>query len=203
MLVIAHYIASFGAFFPLSALDRPWQVTARASALVGARLDGLGPDFVVHGQVAVHRQAVVETGVVFKGPVIVSRNCFVAAHAYLRGGVFLAEGVTVGPGCEVKASFVFGGSTLAHFNYVGDSLVGAHVNLEAGSVTANHFNEREEKAISVVVDGQRLSTGTDKFGALIGDRCRIGANAVTSPGTVLRPGSVVGRLALVDQVGDR
>ena len=203
MLVIAHYIESFEAFFPSSAPDLPWQVTARAAALIRARLDGLGPDFVVDGEVAIHRRAVIETGVVLKGPVIVSQNCFVAAHAYLRGGVFLAEGVVVGPGCEVKSSFVFAGSTLAHFNYVGDSLVGARVNLEAGAVLANHFNEREDKAISVVVDNQRLSTGTDKFGALIGDRCRVGANAVTSPGTVLRPGSVVGRLALVDQVGDR
>jgi acetyltransferase-like isoleucine patch superfamily enzyme len=40
-----------------------------------------------------------------------------------------------------------------------------------------------------------------KFGALIGDHCRIGANAVLSPGTILKPGTVVPRLALVDQGG--
>ncbi|MFZ5789309.1 MAG: hypothetical protein ACOY3L_01285 [Pseudomonadota bacterium] len=35
----------------------------------------------------------------------------------------------------------------------------------------------------------------------MGDRCRIGANAVLSPGTILAPDSVVGRLTLVDQAG--
>jgi acetyltransferase-like isoleucine patch superfamily enzyme len=38
-----------------------------------------------------------------------------------------------------------------------------------------------------------------KFGALIGDHCRIGANAVLAPGALLAPGTVVGRTQLVDQ----
>jgi acetyltransferase-like isoleucine patch superfamily enzyme len=53
------------------------------------------------------------------------------------------------------------------------------------------------------VVGKRLvATGVDKFGALIGDASRIGANAVTTPGTILPPGSVVRRLQLVDQVAE-
>jgi acetyltransferase-like isoleucine patch superfamily enzyme len=66
-------------------------------------------------------------------------------------------------------------------------------------VLANHFNERTDKHISVWLDGQEVATGLTKFGALIGDGSRIGANAVTSPGTLLPPGSVVPRLGLVDQ----
>jgi NDP-sugar pyrophosphorylase family protein len=138
--------------------------------------------------------------VVLKGPVVVGAGCFLAAHAYLRGGVFVDEGVTIGPGCEVKSSFLFQGATLAHFNFVGDSLVGAGVNLEAGAVIANHYNERSDKDITVRVAGQLIPTGVQKFGALIGDGSRLGANAVTSPGTVLGPGSVVGRLELLEQV---
>ena len=66
---------------------------------------------------------------------------------------------------------------------------------------ANHFNERADKQISVRIDGQVVATGLTKFGGLIGDGSRIGANAVTSPGTLLPPGSVVPRLGLVDQSG--
>jgi bifunctional N-acetylglucosamine-1-phosphate-uridyltransferase/glucosamine-1-phosphate-acetyltransferase GlmU-like protein len=124
----------------------------------------------------------------------------VAAHAYLRDGVFLDRGVRVGPSCEIKASFVFRGSVLAHLNYVGNSLIGARVNLEAGAVLANHFNEREDKRISVVVGGRLVLTGVEKFGALVGDDSRIGANAVTTPGTLLPPRSIVRRLELVEQV---
>ena len=41
-------------------------------------------------------------------------------------------------------------------------------------------------------------TGCDKFGALLGDHCRIGANAVLAPGAILAPASVVGRAQLFD-----
>ena len=51
----------------------------------------------------------------------------------------------------------------------------------------------------VHVDGQRISTGMHKFGSIVGDGCRIGANAVPSPGTLLRPGTIVRRLELVEQ----
>ena len=122
-----------------------------------------------------------------------------AATAYLRGGVFLDRGVTIGPACELKSTIVFDCSSLAHLSFVGDSLVGSDVNLEAGVVVANHWNERPAQAIIVCVGGQTIQTGVVTFGALIGDHSRVGANAVLSPGTVLAPHTVVARLGLVDQ----
>jgi UDP-N-acetylglucosamine diphosphorylase / glucose-1-phosphate thymidylyltransferase / UDP-N-acetylgalactosamine diphosphorylase / glucosamine-1-phosphate N-acetyltransferase / galactosamine-1-phosphate N-acetyltransferase len=147
----------------------------------------------------VHRHATVETGATLKPPLLIAEDCFVASHAYLRGGVALGRGVRVGPGCEIKRCLVMSGTTLAHLNFVGDSIIGRDVNIEAGAVVANHWNERQDKTITVVAKGRHLSTGTDKFGALIGNGCRIGANAVLSPGTLLPAGTVVGRLELVDQ----
>jgi len=41
-------------------------------------------------------------------------------------------------------------------------------------------------------------TGCDKFGALLGDQSRIGANAVLAPGAIFAPASVVGRAQLFD-----
>ncbi len=184
----------------LTAYDTPWAITTQITELILRMIDTLNTDFVIKGQVAVHHECTIEEGVVLKPPVIVSKGCFIAAHAYLRGGVFLGENVTVGPGCEVKSSFIFAGSALAHFNFVGDSLVGSLVNLEAGAIVANHFNERMDKRIFVKLNGAMSDTGVTKFGALIGDGTRIGANAVTTPGTILPPGSIVGRLELVNQL---
>jgi NDP-sugar pyrophosphorylase family protein len=178
----------------------PWDISAQATEVVRALVATVGPEFTIVEGVAVHRKAVVEDGAVIRGPAVVSDGCVVAAHAYLRDGVFLDRGVRIGPSCEVKASFIFRGSVLAHLNYVGNSLIGARVNLEAGAVLANHFNEREDKTISVVIGGRVASTGVEKFGAVVGDDSRIGANAVTTPGTILPPGSIVRRLQLVDQV---
>jgi acetyltransferase-like isoleucine patch superfamily enzyme len=84
-------------------------------------------------------------------------------------------------------------------NFVGDSIIGSDVNLEAGAVVANHFNERPKQEIVLHVGGRSIRTGVVKFGALIGDHSRVGANAVLSPGTVLPPKAVVGRLTLVNQ----
>lgn len=199
-LSVPAYIADvFARCPPLREYATPWGMCAHAVDVVRALLRTLGAEFAVTGEVAVHRGAVVEAGAVIRGPAVVSAGCTVGAHAYLRGGVFLDREVRVGPSCEVKASFVFRESALAHLNYVGNSLVGARVNLEAGAVLANRFNEREDKRIAVVVGGQRVSTGAEKFGALVGDDSRIGANAVTTPGTILPPRSIVGRLELVDQ----
>ena len=81
---------------------------------------------------------------------------------------------------------------------VGDSVLGHGVNLEAGSIVANYRNEREDKDVQVRINGQLQRTGCDKFGALLGDQCRIGANAVLAPGAVLAPASVVGRGQVFD-----
>lgn len=104
----------------------------------------------------------------------------------------------IGPGAELKTTFMFSGSKLAHFNFVGDSVLGHGINLEAGSIVANYRNERVDKEVLVRVGGQLQRTGCDKFGALLGDQCRIGANAVLAPGAVLVPASVVGRGQVFD-----
>ena len=185
---------------PLARYATPWHMAAHAVEVVRALLPTLGAEFAVTDEVAVHRTASVEAGAVVRGPAILGRNCAVAAHAYLRDGVFLDEEVRIGPSCEVKASFLFRGAVLAHLNYAGNSLIGSAVNVEAGAVLANHWNERDGKEIAVMLAECPVMTGVEKFGALVGDGVRIGANAVTSPGTLLLPRSVVGRLALVDQV---
>ncbi|MES2724715.1 MAG: DapH/DapD/GlmU-related protein [Pseudomonadota bacterium] len=148
---------------------------------------------------ALHRSAVVEPGAVLKGPAIIGPRCLVAAGAYLRGGVFLEEDCIVGPNAELKSSFMFKGSKLAHLNFVGDSILGAGVNIEAGAAIANYRNELEDKAIRIAWRGGVLETGVEKFGALLGDETRVGANAVIAPGAILERTARVGRLALVDQ----
>jgi UDP-N-acetylglucosamine diphosphorylase / glucose-1-phosphate thymidylyltransferase / UDP-N-acetylgalactosamine diphosphorylase / glucosamine-1-phosphate N-acetyltransferase / galactosamine-1-phosphate N-acetyltransferase len=189
---VAEYVASIGAS-PLApwANLRPEQLTAQSASIVEQLLSSLSAsEYHISSGVAVHATATVEQGATLKPPLVLSRGAFVAAGAYLRGGCWLGEGCCVGPSSELKSSFVFAGSVLAHFNFVGDSIIGSQVNFEAGSVICNHRNEhRVASAPAAAV----------KFGALVGDGSRIGANAVLAPGTFLAPHSVVGRLELVDQ----
>ncbi len=183
----------------ISALS-PWQIVGQIDALIREALHRVPGDFHRAGEIAVHRSADVAGSAVLTGPVIISAGCRIGPCALLRAGTWLDEDVTVGPHCEVKASLFFKGSAAAHRNYVGDSIIGQGVNLEAGAVLANHFNELTDKRIFVRIGAQTAATGLTKFGAVLGDGTRIGANAVTTPGTLLPPRSVVPRLGLIDQL---
>lgn len=188
--------------FPQLADCYPWDVPELLSAAIVRKISVLGDGYVVKDSIAVHRSATVEKGAILKGPLIIGPQCFVAAHAYLRNGVYLSEACSIGPGVEIKASFIGAHSRIAHFNYIGNSLIGKDVNMEAGAVIANHFNEKADDRLSCIWSEQKHQTHVTHFGALVGDYCCIGANAVLSPGTILAAGSVVPRLGLIDQSQD-
>jgi NDP-sugar pyrophosphorylase family protein len=178
----------------------PWELTAQSAEIVLSIKEDLpANEYNISGDVAIHKTATVEAGAVLKGPLIIGARCLVASGAYLRGGCWIDENCIFGPGSELKSSFVFSGTKLAHFNFVGDSLLGSDVNLEAGSIICNYRNERESKEVLVRLQGGLHRTGSEKFGALVGDRSRIGANAVLAPGVLLKPGSVVRRTEHCDQ----
>lgn len=175
----------------------PWEITSTADAIIRRALATL-QNYTIHDGVAVHRAATVEPNAVLKAPAIIGPNAFVASGAYLRGGVFLDENCIIGPSCEVKSTFMLARSKIAHLSFVGDSIIGAGANIEAGAVIANYRNERADKRLRIVLDGETLDTGIDKFGALVGDGALIGAGAVIAPGALIRPGAVIMRLSLVD-----
>jgi NDP-sugar pyrophosphorylase family protein len=177
----------------------PWALVSQAPAVVRQLLAQLpADDYLIENEIAVHRNATVEPGALLKGPLIIGAECFIASGALLRGGCWVDAHCIIGPGAELKTTFMFSGSKLAHFNFVGDSVLGHGINLEAGSIVANYRNERVDKEVLVRVDGVLQRTGCDKFGALLGDQSRIGANAVLAPGAVLAPASVVGRGQVFD-----
>jgi NDP-sugar pyrophosphorylase family protein len=200
MGLIAEHIAGF-ASSALSDLaeSAPWELTFGSVAIVERLLGRLDDGYSLSGNVAVHHSTIVEAGAVLKGPAIIGPGCFIAAGAYLRGGCWLERNCVLGPGAELKSSFLFAGSRLAHFNFVGDSVIGAEVNLEAGAIIANYRSDPPGRLISFTYRGKLIETGAERFGALVGDGCKVGANAVIAPGAILGPAIIVERLSLVDQ----
>ena len=178
MIAINEFIPGFYTDFPLDPALEPWIITQNILQLIHTIFPSTTMEYDIADEIAIHRTAVIEPGAVLKGPAIIGAGCFIAAHAYLRGGVVLGNSVKIGTGCEIKASFICSGSAIAHFNFIGDSIIGSGVNFEAGSIIANHYNERTNKRILVAYQGQLIDTGIEKFGALIGNGSRVGANAV-------------------------
>ncbi|MEW6399630.1 MAG: hypothetical protein AB1503_10795 [Bacillota bacterium] len=182
--------------FLFEGLEYPWQ----ALPLLGERLRGRLPPGIEVGegvslegvffdspQLLIAPRAIIEpTVVITGGPVFVGPGAHLAAGAYIRGPAYLGERSTVGHACEVKNSILLQGACAAHFNYVGDSILGPGVNLGAGAKLGNLRLDRGP--VSVLWRGMRVDTGLKKLGALIGDWCSLGCNAVCNPGTILHPG---------------
>lgn len=146
-------------------------------------------------KIAIGKGTKIYPGAYIADNVIIGRNCVIGQNAVLRGPLILGDGCKVGPSGEVSASVFLPGAIAAHKNYVGNSIVGCGVNLGAGAETANvKLNESE---ISFIGPRGRVFTGLRKFGAIIGDGCSIGCNAVLNPGTLLGKGCLVGALVSV------
>ena len=139
--------------------------------------------------VFIGKGTVLEDGVMIKGPAIIGSNCEIRHNAYLREGVIIGDGCVIGNSCEFKNALLFNGCQVPHFNYVGDSILGYKAHMGAGSILSNVKSLKGN--VTVEVDGVPRDTGLRKFGALLGDGCDIGCN------TVLNPGSIIGRGAVI------
>ena len=135
------------------------------------------------------RGVLVEPGALIKEPAIIGDQSEVRQGAYLRGWCLVGRRCVVGHTTEVKHSIFLDDAKAGHFAYVGDSVLGAEVNLGAGTKLANfRFLPGEVRVRTPEgVEG----SGLRKFGAIFGDRVQTGCNSVTSPGAVVGPDSMI------------
>ncbi len=140
-------------------------------------------------QVYIGKDTVVEPGAYIKGPAWIGPNCQIRHGAYIRENVIVGAGSVIGNSSEIKNSFLCNGCQVPHFNYVGDSILGAKVHLAAGVIVSNL--KLNGDFIILRLEHGILATGLRKFGALIGDEAEVGCNAV------INPGSVIGRHSLI------
>jgi len=112
--------------------------------------------------------------------VVTEANCTIGPFARLRPGTQLGEGVHIGNFVETKKTAMGVGSKANHLSYLGDAVIGARVNIGAGTITCNY-------------------DGVNKWTTTIGDGAFIGSNsALVAPVTIgamatIGAGSVVTR----------
>jgi NDP-sugar pyrophosphorylase family protein len=124
-----------------------------------------------------------------KAPAIIGDYSEIRQGAYLRGYCLVGKRCVVGHTTEVKHSIFLNDAKAGHFAYLGDSILGSRVNLGAGTKCATLRFLSGNVSIRTAIS--KLDTGLRKLGAIIGDDCQTGCNSVTSPGTILGPGSLV------------
>lgn len=145
--------------------------------------------------------AEVGPGAYIEGPVYLGKNVKVRHGAYIRGPVFIDDDAVVGHASEIKHSILLLKASAAHFNYVGNSILGSNVQLGAGATCANlRF---DKKPIIVRTAQKRHVTKHKKLGALIGWGSKIGCQAVTSPGAVIAPESMIAPVTSISGYHER
>lgn len=150
--------------------------------LAGASLLMAGA--IISGEkISIGRGVFVEAGALIKSPAIIDDYSEIRQGAYLRGYCLVGKRCVVGHVTEVKHSIFLNDAKAGHFAYLGDSILGNHVNLGAGTKLANlRFTGGE---VPVKTPEGTMSTGLKKFGAIMADNVQTGCNSVTNPGTLM------------------
>lgn len=90
----------------------------------------------------------------------IGKNCKIGPCAHLRGGVEIADNVKIGNFVEVKKSKINSNTNAGHLSYIGDSEVGSHVNIGAGTITANYNPLTKEKSKTILEDNVKIGSNT-------------------------------------------
>src|SRR6266513_2352700 len=172
-------------------MSRGVTITDPRSTFVDADVS-IGQDCVIHPLTQV-RDSTVGDGCRIERShleqVKIASNVTIGPFSRLRPGTELAEGVHVGTHTEIKNSKIGAGSAVPHFSYLGDAVVGANVNIGAGSITANW--DGFEKNVTEIGDSVYVSCDTI-FVAPV----RVGSDATTAADTVVTKDVPAGSLAI-------
>lgn len=161
----------------------PWHVLSVMEhflSTIETKTDGaeIAESAVIRGPVYLEEGVKVFDHATIVGPAYLGKNVIVANNSLVRG-CDIGDNSVVGYATEVARSY-WGDSVWTHSNYVGDSVLGSNVSFGAGSVTGNlRFDEGD---ICVDIQGEKKSSGRNKFGLITGDHMRCGVNTSFMPG---------------------
>ena len=90
----------------------------------------------------------------------IGKNCKIGPCAHLRGNVEIADNCKIGNFVEVKNSKIDHNTNAGHLSYIGDSELGAHINIGAGTITANYNPLTKVKSKTVLKDNVKIGSNT-------------------------------------------
>ena len=166
-------------------IDRDVQVGVDTVIRPGVTLEGrtvIGARCVIHGGVRIVDSRIGDGVTIHDHCVIsgatVSDEASIGPFAHLRHEASVGERAKVGNFVEMKKTTLGGGSKAMHLSYLGDAVIGANVNIGAGTITCNY-------------DGQRKHTTTIEDGAFIGSDTQLIAPVTVSEGAYVGTGTTV------------
>jgi len=89
----------------------------------------------------------------------IGKNCKIGPFSHIRGGCKIGNNVRIGNFVEIKKSEIKDNTNVSHLSYIGDSELGSHVNIGAGTITANYNPITKVKSKTVIKDN--ANTGSN------------------------------------------
>ncbi|MFN7917601.1 MAG: bifunctional UDP-N-acetylglucosamine diphosphorylase/glucosamine-1-phosphate N-acetyltransferase GlmU [Vicinamibacterales bacterium] len=137
----------------------------------------IGSNCTIHAGVRITASTVADGAEVLDHCVVTDSAIGAGAHvgpfAHLRGDARVAARTKVGNFVELKKTLLGEGSKASHLAYLGDAVIGAGVNIGAGTITCNYDGERKhvttiEDGAFIGSDSQLIAPVTIKAGAYVG-----------------------------------
>ena len=154
-------------------------------------LTEVGEHVSISGPVHIGKGSKIHPFVTIQGPVIIGENVSIRSHSIIRSHAYIDSKCVVGHSADVKRSICLNGAKMQCGIFVGDSILGCSARIGSGVILANRkfnqtvisFKDKEQKS---------HKSGLEFFGAIVGRHCRLGANVVTYPGTIVQEHTWVG-----------
>lgn len=140
------------------------------------------------GPVSIGARTRICPGAYIEGPVVIGSDCLVGNLAMIRGRTAIGDGTRIGFSTEVKNALIGERVAIGPQCFVADSKIESNAYLGAQVRTSNH--RLDKRTVEVMVDGERVDTGLEKLGCLIGARAALGIQVIILPGREIAPDSV-------------
>lgn len=169
----------------LESVTYPWEALPKIKDFIIELGNSLDPEeYEKRGEnIWIHKSATVFDSAYIAGPCIIGKDTEVRQCAFIRGSALVGDNCVVGNSTELKNVIIFNNVQVPHYNYVGDSILGFHSHMGAGSITSNVKSDKT--LVHVKGADFDIATGMKKFGAILGDYVEVGCNSVLNPGTVI------------------
>jgi bifunctional UDP-N-acetylglucosamine pyrophosphorylase/glucosamine-1-phosphate N-acetyltransferase len=156
----------------------------------------IGEDIRIQGKVFIGENTKIFEKSVIKGSCYIGKNCIIGNSALIRDYTNIEDNNLIGARAEITRS-IFQNNCQVHSGFFGDSIFDEHCLLGAGSITANVKIDRGE--IKSVVKGEKIGTGLNSFGCVMGKNVRAGIHSSFMPGVLVGENSRIGAKSLIDK----
>jgi len=121
---------------------------------------------------------------------VVGENTEIGPYARLRPGANLSAHSKIGNFVEIKNSEIGIGSKVNHLSYIGDTSMGAGVNIGAGTITANYDGANKHR--TEIEDESSIGSNSVLVAPV-----KVESGATLGAGTILRKTAVAGELTMI------